>query len=149
MLAGRRGSVSPRLDAVLRGTGLDGEVRFLGHRDDVPEVLAAADLFVFPSLLEGLGGALIEAMALGLPIVASDLPAVREVVEEGANALLVPPGSPGRLADAMRALIDDPERMVAFGARGREIFEERFTIERSVEQMVGLYERVIAEGRHG
>ena len=133
----------------MRRTGLDGEVRFLGHRDDVPDVLAAADVFVFPSFSEGLGGAIIEAMALGLPIVASDLPAVREVVEEGGNALLVPPGSPGRLADAMRELIDDPARMEAFGARGREIFEERFTIERSVEQMVGLYERVVAEGRHG
>jgi glycosyltransferase involved in cell wall biosynthesis len=148
VLAGRSGNVSPRLQGVLKRTGLDGDVRLLGHREDVPEVLAAADVFVFPSLFEGLGGALIEAMALGLPIVASDLPAVREVVEEGANALLVPPASPGRLADAMRELLDDPARMKSFGARGREIFEERFTIDRSVEQMVDLYERVVAEGRH-
>lgn len=149
MVAGRRGNVSPRLEEVMRRTGLDGQVRFLGHRDDVPDVLSAADVFVCPSLSEGLPGAIIEAMALGLPIVASDLPAVREVVEVGANALLVPPGSPGRLADAMRELLDDPARRDAFGARGREIFEERFTIERSVEQMVGLYERLVAEGRHG
>jgi glycosyltransferase involved in cell wall biosynthesis len=149
VIAGRRGNGSSRLEAVLRRTGLNGEVRFLGHRNDVPEVLAAADLFVFPSLFEGLGGALIEAMALGLPIVASDLPAIREVVEEGANALLVPPGSPGRLADAMRELLDDPARRAAFGAKGREIFEERFTIDRSVDRMVSLYERVVAEGRRG
>ena len=148
VLAGRRGNVSPRLEEVMRRTGLDGSVRFLGHRDDVPDVLAAADIFVCPSLSEGLPGSIIEAMALGLPIVASDLPAIREVVEVGANALLVSPGSPGRLADAMRELLDDPARMKSFGARGREIFEERFTIDRSVEQMVDLYERVVAEGRH-
>ena len=147
-LPGDRGHASPRLEEELRRTGLNGEVRFLGHRDDVPDVLAAADIFVFPSLFEGLRGALIEAMALGLPIVASDLPAVREVVEEGGNAVLVPPGSPRHLAAATRDLLDDPARRVAFGARGREIFEERFTLDRSVERMVELYERVVREGRH-
>ena len=148
LLAGRSGNATSRLDEVVRRTGLNGEVRFLGHRDDVPDVLAAADVFVFPSLLEGLPGVLIEAMALGLPIVASDLPAVREVVEEGGNAVLVPPGSPRHLAAATRDLLDDPARRVAFGARGREIFEERFTLDRSVERMVELYERVVREGRH-
>jgi glycosyltransferase involved in cell wall biosynthesis len=147
VLAGRRGNVSPRLEEVMVRTGLNGSVRFMGHRDDVPDVLAAADVFVCPSLSEGLPGSIIEAMALGLPIVASDLPAVREVVEEGANALLVRPGSPPDLAAAMRELLEDPARMESFGARGREIFEERFTIDRSVEQMVRLYERVVAESR--
>jgi len=149
VLAGRRGNASPRLEEVMRRLDLNGSVRFLGHRDDVPDVLAAADIFVCPSLSEGLNGSIIEAMALGLPVVASDLPAVREVVEEGANALLVPPGSPGSLAGAVRELIDDPARREALGARGREIFEERFRLEPSVDAMAALYERVIAEGRRG
>ena len=122
-------------------------MRFLGHRDDAPEVLAAADVFVFPSLYEGLGGALIEAMALGLPIVASDLPAIREVVEPGSNALLVEPGSPADLADAIVALADDPERRRRMGARSRAIFEDRFTLERSARRMLDLFERVATDGR--
>jgi glycosyltransferase involved in cell wall biosynthesis len=147
LLAGRTGNASGRLDEVVRSARLDGQVTFLGHRDDVPEILAAADVFVFPSLYEGLGGALIEAMALGLPIVASDLPAIREVVEDGRNAVLVPPGSSSDLAAAIDALLTDEPRRSAMGARGREIFEERFTLERSAARMLALFERVASEGR--
>jgi glycosyltransferase involved in cell wall biosynthesis len=147
LVGGRRGNASPKLEQVMRSSSLNGEVRFLGHRDDAPEVLAAADVFVFPSLYEGLGGSLIEAMALGLPIVASDLPAIREVVEVDRNALLVPPGSANGLAAAVGALIDDDTRRTSMGARSRQIFEERFTLERSARRMVELFERVAAAGR--
>jgi glycosyltransferase involved in cell wall biosynthesis len=147
ILAGRRGNASNRLDEVMRTSTLNGEVRFLGHRDDAPEILSAADIFVFPSLYEGLGGALIEAMALGLPIVASDLPAIREVVEADRNALLVPPGSGSAIAEAVGALVDDPDRRRAMGHRGRQIFLERFTLERSADRMVGLFREVVAGGR--
>ena len=149
LLAGREGNASSRLRRTARAAGVEGSVRFLGHRDDAPEVLAAADVFVFPSLYEGLGGALIEAMALGLPIVASDLPAIREVVESGKNALLVEPGSPSDLADAIIALADDPERRRRMGARSRAIFEDRFTLEHSALRMLDLFERVAAGGRQG
>jgi glycosyltransferase involved in cell wall biosynthesis len=141
-VAGRQGHATGRLQAAVGRLGLGGTVRFLGHRDDVPELLAAADVFVFPSLYEGLGGALIEAMALALPIVASDLPAIREVVEEGRNAVLVPPASPEALAGAIVSVLEGGHRRQAMGARSREIFEERFTLERSVARMVELYERV-------
>jgi len=147
LLAGRHGNASPRLRDVAARMSLNGRARFLGHRDDVPEVLAAADLFVFPSLYEGLGGALIEAMALGLPIVASDLPAIREVVEDGRNAVLVPPGSPAALSAAVADLAEDRDRCRRMGERGREIFLERFTLERSASRMVELFERVASEGR--
>ena len=147
VIAGRRGNASNRLEEVIRTSSLNGEVRFLGHRDDAPEVLAAADVFVFPSLYEGLGGALIEAMALGLPIVASDLPAIREVVEADRNALLVPPGSSPALAAAVGALISDPERRRTMGERGRQIFQERFTLERSTSSMLELFAAVATIGR--
>lgn len=119
----------------------------MGHRDDVPDLLAAADLFVFPSLFEGLGGALIEAMALGLPIVASDLDAVREVVDEGRNAVLVPPASSRALADAIVMVLDDRRKAAAFGARSRVIFAERFTSDRSVARMIALYRDVVRKSR--
>ncbi|MGH8934736.1 MAG: glycosyltransferase [Acidimicrobiia bacterium] len=143
LVAGRGGHASGELER-LAEQAPEGLVRFLGHREDVAEVLAAADLFAFPSLYEGLGGAVIEAMALGLPIVASDLPSLREVVEEGGNALLVPPGSPVALAGAIAELLDDRARARAFGARSREIFEARFTLAESVPAMISLYRRVVA-----
>ena len=146
LLAGREGNASARLRTAVRAAGVEGSVRFVGHRDDVPELLAAADIFVFPSLYEGLGGALIEAMALGLPIAASDLPAIREVVDRE-NAVLIPAGSSPELADTVLALADDPGRRRAMGERSRAIFEERFTLERSARRMLELFERVAAQGR--
>jgi glycosyltransferase involved in cell wall biosynthesis len=84
----------------------------------------------------------IEAMALGLPVVTTDIAAMRDVVDEGRNALLVPSRAPGALADALTALLDDPVRRRAFGAVSREIFDARFTLERSTRGLVELYERV-------
>jgi len=142
LLAGRTGASSPELDRLLDRPMLRERVRLLGHRDDVPDVLAAADVFAFPSLYEGLGGALIEAMALGLPIVAYDVPAVREVVDAGENAILVAPGSTEELARALDRVLDDAATSVAFGRRSRQIFLERFTLSRSTKSMIELYGRL-------
>ncbi len=143
LIAGRKGYATPELERRMAYSSLLRErVRFLGHRDDVPELLAAADVFVFPSLYEGLGGAVIEAMALGLPIVTSDVPAVREVTEEGGNAVLVEPANATALADALTTLLADPERREQFGRRSREIYEEQFTLESVVDRMADLYHTV-------
>lgn len=139
LLVGRDGSATPDLRYLRDRPRIRRSVRFLGHRNDVPDLLAAADLFVFPSLFEGLGGSLIEASALGLPIVASDLPAIREVVEVGRNALLVPPANPVALASAIGGIMDRPTELRAFGVRSREIFEARFTAERCSQRMIELY----------
>jgi glycosyltransferase involved in cell wall biosynthesis len=142
LIAGRKGHATDELERLLDELEIHESVRFLGHRDDVPDLLAAADLFVFPSIWEGLGGALIEAMALGLPIVASDLEAIREVVEDERNAALVPPGSSPDLANVMLEFLDDAQRRKRFGERSREIFEDRFTIEESTHRMIELYRQV-------
>lgn len=142
LLAGRSGDVSSELERLRDRLGLKERVRFLGHREDVQEILAAADLFAFPSLYEGLPGAVIEAMALGLPIVASDIDPVRETVEEGRNALLVKPASPNELALAIERLLGDPRTAQAFGRRGREIFDERFTLEQSMARLLAFYRQV-------
>jgi glycosyltransferase involved in cell wall biosynthesis len=144
LVVGRKGRASEELEQLQTTLGISDRVRFLGHREDVPDLLAAADVFVFPSLWEGLGGALIEAMALGLPIVASNLDAIREVVDVKRNALLVRPGFPQELAEAILELMDDPRVRQAFGARSREIFENRFTVDRSARSMIELYKRVAA-----
>lgn len=142
LLAGRRGHASDEIDRLAGAHPLGERVRLLGHREDVPELLAAADVFAFPSVYEGLGGAAIEALALGLPIVASDLPALREILAPGLDAFLVPPGDTGELAGAIVRCLDDPALRRELGTRGRRVFEERFTLRRSVEGMVALYEQV-------
>jgi glycosyltransferase involved in cell wall biosynthesis len=143
LVAGRAGHATAELERQRDELGLADRVRFLGFRDDAPELLAAADVFAFPSLYEGLGGAVIEAMALGLPVVASDLPALREVVEPDGNAVLVPAGDADALAGAVGDLLDDPDRRARYALRSREIFDERFTLERSTARMVELYRRMV------
>ncbi|RPI57366.1 MAG: glycosyltransferase family 1 protein [Acidobacteria bacterium] len=148
LIAGRRGRQSPLLDEMQKRIGLTRQIRMLGYREDVPDLLAAADLFVFPSLYEGLGGALLEAMAFELPIVASRIPAIECVVEEQRNALLVERASVAPLAQAMTDLLADRDRARAFGRRSREIFEERFTLDRCATRMVEFYRRLVS-GHNG
>ena len=142
LVAGRDGHQTPELRELHSRLGLGNRVRFLGHRTDIPDLLTASDIFVFPSLLEGLGGAVIEAMALGLPVIASDIPVLREVVEEGRTAELVEPESSIALAAAIESLLDDPGRRTAYGARAREVFAARFGIAQSAERMVEMYRAV-------
>lgn len=144
LIAGREGMLSGELRSAVEAAGLADRVRLLGHRNDIPEILAAADLFAFPSLYEGLPGAVIEAMALSLPVIGSDIGPVREVVEEGASAELVPTASPRLLAAAIDGMLTDRRRAEALGRRGREIFDERFTLERSVQSTLDLYRRLAA-----
>jgi glycosyltransferase involved in cell wall biosynthesis len=107
-----------RLHQVL---GLGERVRLLGMRDDVPRVLAASDVFTLSSRFEGLPVALMEALALELPVVATDVGGIPELVTDGVEGLLVPPRRPDLLADALIAVIEDPVRRAAMGdaARGR------------------------------
>lgn len=117
-------------------------VLFLGTRADVPALLQAADVFVFPSLYEGLGGALVEAMLAACPIVAADTPVHRESIEPGVTGLLVPPADPAALASALIALLDDRERAAALGACARGAALERFAIELVARQHDEFYREV-------
>ncbi len=142
LMAGERGNASDELDQICLQNNLSVNVRRLGFRHDVPDLLAAADLFVFPSLYEGMPGAVVEAMALGLPIVASKIAPVQEVVEEDKNALLVEPGSSTALCQKISCLLNNWEQASSMGKRSRISFEERFTIEHSVKEMVELYRQI-------
>ena len=143
LVAGPRGGQAEILDELRRRPALKECVRLLGHRTDVPDLLASADLFAFPSLYQGAAGALIEAMASGLPVVASRIPSIAEIVEEGRNALLVERMSVAPLADAIVELLADRSRAGAFGNRSRAIFEERFTLERCTERMTRFYRDMV------
>jgi glycosyltransferase involved in cell wall biosynthesis len=148
VIAGREGTASPALRDQVHRLGLDDAVRFLGHRQDVPEVLAAGDVFAFPSRYEGLPGALLEAMALALPIVAADIPSVREVVVDREEAMLVPASDPEAMADAVLSLFRDPARRRELGAAARARFLDEFVLERSVRAMSAWYNSVAGDGVH-
>ncbi len=141
LVAGAPGRHTDLLKRIQHERGLDRRVRMLGHRDDVPDLLACADLFVFPSLYEGAAGAVLEAMAMGLPIVATRIPTIENAVEEGRNAVLVERATAAPLAQAITELLADREKARAFGLRSREIFEERFTLDRCAAGMVEFYGR--------
>lgn len=142
LLAGRRGNASDGIEHRLGELAERHRVHRLGQRGDVPELLAAADLFAFPSRFEGLPGAVLEAMALGLPVVAADIPPVREVVPIAESGQLVAPEDPAALASAIEALLADRARMAALGDHNRRIFQNRYTLERSAEGMAALYRRL-------
>jgi glycosyltransferase involved in cell wall biosynthesis len=142
LVAGREGSMTNRLQAQVRELDLGGRVRFLGHRDDVPEILAASELFVFPSRFEGFPGAVLEAMALGLPVVASGIAPVREILDPGEHGILVDPIDASGFAGAIETMLTDRQRADAMGARNRVRFLERFTQDRSAGRMGALYRRL-------
>lgn len=143
-LAGRSGPAGAELARLAAKPPLAGRVRLLGHRTDVPDLLAAADLFAFPSLFEGFPGAVIEAMALALPVVASDIAPVRELVRPGETGLLVPPERDEPLAAALEALLADASLAAELGRRGRARFLRELTLEHSVHDMAELYRQVAA-----
>ena len=133
------GSERPRLEAQAAAGELAGRVVFAGFRDDVPRLMASLDLFVLPSLSgEGSPAVLKEAMASGVPVVASDLDGIREIVEEGKEALLVPPGHRERLAAAIRRAAADPGVRAALAAAGRTRVQE-FSADRMVDRTLEVY----------
>jgi glycosyltransferase involved in cell wall biosynthesis len=120
----------------------DGTLRFLGHVDDVPALLAALDVVVVPSLREGFGLSVVEAMACGRPVVASEVGGIPEVVGKWDNAILVPPGDPQALAAGILKLYRDPELARLLGERGRQN-AGRFGIQQSASQLGELYRRLV------
>lgn len=147
VIAGRPGNATAAIDEAVRRSGLGSRVRRLGHRDDIADLLCAADVFALPSLYEGTAGAAIEALALETPVVSSDLAGTRGVLVDHDNARLVPVADPVALAGAICELLDDPDSARARAVRGRTLFDERFTLARSAERMAELYAAVAAAGR--
>lgn len=139
VVAGRDGGATPELRKILQQKALGDRVRFLGHRSDLPDLMAAADAFALSSLWEGLGCVNIEALALEVPIVASDLPPVREVVDGGAAGLLFAPGDARALARELVRIRREPGLAVRLAERGRRRFEDLFTLERSAEGMMRIF----------
>jgi glycosyltransferase involved in cell wall biosynthesis len=147
LIAGRPGRSSETLQHILGSMRFAERVRILGHRRDVADLLAVADVFVLPSIYEGLPGSVIEALALGVPCVVSDIPPLREVVEDGKTGILVRPNDVSALAAGIAEILEDDQLRGALQGRCRAAFEERFSLTQTATRMIAFYEEAITEPR--
>jgi glycosyltransferase involved in cell wall biosynthesis len=134
------GPCREELIALARSTGVDRAFQFLGQCDNVATVLADAGLFVLPSASEAFPNAILEAMATALPVVATRVGGIPELVEEGVTGHLVDPGDSQQLADSLIEVLDAPERGIELGRNGRQRIEETYSFDRMVKQFESLYE---------
>ena len=132
------GELRPALEARVSALGLGDRVVFAGFRRDLDLLLPAFSVFCLSSRLEGLGTSLLDAMAFGLPVVATAAGGIPEAVEDGVTGRVVPPCDPAALATALADVLGDEDRRLSFGAAGRRRFLERFTADHMVAQTLAV-----------
>jgi glycosyltransferase involved in cell wall biosynthesis len=138
------GPLRDELSALAGNLGVGSDVRFLGYRDDIAPLLDRADLFVLPSRAEGISNALLEAMAVGLPVVASAVSGNTDVIEPEVNGLLVEADDPASLAATVLRLLDEPGLRRRLGGEARRTVETRYSIEHVGERYVDLYRELVS-----
>jgi glycosyltransferase involved in cell wall biosynthesis len=140
-----KGPLLSSFQAMARDLGVADRVKFTGfvEYNRMPEPYSRADLFVLPSRRESFGLVLVEAMAAGLPVVATSVGAIPEVIIDGETGILVPPENPSALADAVNNLLGHPQMMKDMGARGRERVERHFTWARVAERVAASYREIL------
>jgi glycosyltransferase involved in cell wall biosynthesis len=143
LLAGD-GPARELLERRVRELGLDGSVRFLGHRRDINRVYQVADLTVLPSLSEAFGQVLIESLCFGTGVVATKVGGIPEIVQDGRTGLLVNPADPPDLARALRASVQDPGRREEMAAAGRARVREVFDSRRTARNNEAVYDELLA-----
>ena len=137
------GPLQAELTALVQGEGLDGKVWLAGERADIPEAMRSLDVFVQPSIAEGISNTLLEAMASGLPIIATDVGGNPELVEAGRTGLLVRSGDTTGLATAMGQLFHARDRSAAMGRAGRERVLAEFSLDSMVGAYLSLYQEMV------
>jgi glycosyltransferase involved in cell wall biosynthesis len=143
-----KGSLKEEVQSLVRQRDLEGRVRLLGVRRDVPELLSGADGYVLSSAWEGMPVVLLEASAVELPVVATKVGGVPEVVEDGTTGLLVPPANPAALAEAMVRIESlAPEARAEMGRRGRALVEEQYGTDRVMQMWERLYSEFATASR--
>lgn len=141
------GALRGAVEARLREGGAWDAARLTGPREDVAEQLRAFDVFALPSKAEGISNTILEAMATGLPVVATRVGGNPELVEEGRSGFLTPPSDPPALAAALARYADDAALVAAHGAAGRERARAEFSLERMVARYTALYDEGVRRGR--
>jgi sugar transferase (PEP-CTERM/EpsH1 system associated) len=135
-----------RLEGLADAKGIAARTTFLGHREDVADLLVGLDVFVLPSLSEGMSNTLLEAMAAGLPTIASDVGGNREIVQDGDSGLLFASEDEAGLLDGLRRLAGDPARRAELGRAGRDRVTREFSMDAMIGKYEALYERVARAG---
>jgi glycosyltransferase involved in cell wall biosynthesis len=130
-----------------RELGIADKVTFVPQLADVADSLAAIDIFCLPSLQQGLGTIMLEAMALGRPVIASRVGGVYSIVADNETGLLVPPSDSGQLADRMLELLCNPSRARGLGESARQMVLRDCSLETMLERTSQLYRDVVAEAR--
>ena len=125
--------------------GLSEQVLFVGTRKDIPAILAALDLFILPSLWEGFSLAILEALAMGTPVIATAVGGASEVIRSGHDGLLIPPGEESSLVTAVREAILDPRKYGEMGRKGKETVGRKFTVAQHLTRLQDLYLEVLAQ----
>lgn len=143
LLAGKFMETYPQAQALTREMHLEEHVRFLGQVRDVPSLLTAADLGVFSSRHEGSPNGVLECMAAGLPVAATDIPGIREVVGPEGEAFLSPSGDAARFAQNILALLNDPAQSARLGQHFRQRIQEQFSPGKMYREMAELMERAV------
>lgn len=133
------GPAAEGLKSLTQELGLNSRVIFLGQREDVPELLKIMDVFALPSLSEGLSKAILEAMAAGLPVVATNVGGNPELVIENQTGFLVPSGDPQGLANAIIYLLKNHEQAKRMGMSGQEMVRQHFSLEKMIKSYENLY----------
>jgi glycosyltransferase involved in cell wall biosynthesis len=136
-----------RLDRLISSLGVQEEVRFLGERDDVPEVLRAADIALVPSLEEPFGICMIEAMAMELPVLATNVGGPKEVITHGRDGLLLPPREPTTWAAEASRLLRQPRLRASIGRAARERVVEQMNAANYVERVLTGYAESLRHSR--
>jgi len=141
------GDTRPDLEKSIKEANLTENFKLLGFRSDVKELLRTFDLFVLPSLYEGLPNVILEAMASGLPVVATAVDGTVELVEDCKTGYLVPPEEPEELVEKISALLSDAKRRKQFGLEGRKMVVGQYSLDLQVERFQNLYEEFTFDHR--
>lgn len=141
------GSLKLELENLARELRIFQNCMFVGFRDDIPEILSSFDVFVLPSIMEGHPIAILEAMAMAKPIVASDINGVREQIENGRTGILVPPGDPQALAESINQMLQNRTQAKKLGTEARKQVEEMFDIKRQVALHEEVYKDLLKASR--
>jgi glycosyltransferase involved in cell wall biosynthesis len=144
LLVAGKGDLLKHYQEMVRSLQCDDVVTFLGFRKDLPDLMAAVDLFVLPSVAEAFGLVLAEALYLGIPVVSTRVGGIPEIVADGVDGLLIPPANEQALADAIAALLNDPARRVQMSGTGGEKVLRKFRFEDMVRSYEAVYQQLNA-----
>jgi glycosyltransferase involved in cell wall biosynthesis len=142
LIAGKEGAASGKVRQAIQSADAASAVRLLGHRSDIGDLLCAADVLVISSRFEGTAGVALEAMAVGTPIVSTDLPGLKGILDHERNCVLVSVGDPESIARGIQRVLGDPELAARIAAEGKREFAERFTLDASTQRLAEFYRTV-------